>query len=215
MVPFAVHLEQRRGVGEVARLLRTTARHVALFILPATAVLLAFAGPLITGWIGAADMLLVPAVCRCFEILLVAHACGAMAVPAAMVARALGRPQAEAIATAATFAAALVGAQVVSSWEVATALLWGLPAVGGFAVWFWLARTLLAGRLSLRDLMSSVAAGGVTFAAARLLAGWDQGSLLLRLALASILAALVAILVERSQAEGSASIRASRTGGSP
>ena len=207
MVPFAVQTERRDGATGLTRLVRTTARHVALFILPATAVSLAFAGPLIRVWLGEAE--LAGQVRRCFEVVLVAHALGAVAVPAAMIGRALGRPAAEATATATAFVAAVVAAQFAPSFVVAAALLWGLPALGGFVVWAWLGRTLRFGFVSAADLALAALVAAVVFAAARPFASETVGTVavLMRLTAASLAAGLGACLVELSDAERRATAR--------
>lgn len=197
MVPFAVQTEQQHGDAGVARLLRTTSRHVALFILPATAVLLAFSAPLIRLWLGNSDTPLIDDVRRCFEIVLVAHALGALAVPAAMVGRALRRPHPEALATGVAFASAALAAQFVPSFEMAAGLLWFLPAAGGFAVWLWLSRVMPYGFVNLGDASLAVLVSLGTFAVARGLAEWDGGvPLLPRLGAACLFAACAAAVVE-------------------
>jgi O-antigen/teichoic acid export membrane protein len=209
MVPFAVQTEHQHGAAGLARLLRTTSRHVALFILPASAVLLAFADPLMRLWLGDAEGSMVGEVQRCFEVVLVGHALGALAVPAAMVGRALGRPHPEAIATAAAFASAVLAAQFVPSFEMAAGLLWILPAVGGFAVWLWLSRRLGCGFVNVGDASLTVLVTLVTFVLSRALAGWDSGvPLLARLGVATIVAVVASVTVELAGAERRAAARA-------
>jgi O-antigen/teichoic acid export membrane protein len=208
MVPFAVQTEQQQGTAGLARLLRTTSRHVALFILPASAVLLAFADPLMRLWLGDTDAAMVGHVQRCFEVVLVGHALGALAVPAAMVARAVGRPRPEALAAALAFGSAVLAARFVPSFEMAAALLWILPAVGGFAVWWWLSRRLGSGFVNLGDASLAVLVSLVTYGVARALAGWDSGvPLVARLGVASIAAMLASVTVELASAERRAAAR--------
>jgi O-antigen/teichoic acid export membrane protein len=174
MVPFAIQTGRLDGMPGVARLTRTTARYVALFILPASAALLAFSGHLVRFWLG--DAPLAEDVNRCFDILLVAHALGALAVPAAMVGRALGRPAAEAIATAVTFVTAVCATQLTSSLEIASGILWGLPAIGGFVVWSWLGRALHFRFVDVADLAIAGSIALATFAAAKLLEPSQTGA---------------------------------------
>jgi O-antigen/teichoic acid export membrane protein len=141
MVPFAVQTDHLEGRAGLAALTTVTGRFVAMFILPTTALLLAVAQPLIVLWLQ--DAPLSSQVARCFRVLLIAHAIGALTVPAAMVGRAVGRPAAEATATVVSFAAAVAVATVAPSLPVAAGVLWGFPALGGFVVWVWLARQLV------------------------------------------------------------------------
>jgi len=207
MVPFAVHTERREGAVGLARLVRATTRHVALFIVPATALLVAFAVPLVRVWLGESE--LASQVQRCFQVVLVAHALGSLAVPAAMVGRALGRPAAEAIATCTAFAAALVTAQFAPSFVDAAGLLWLLPALGGFAAWAWLGRTLNFGFVTVGDLALAGAVALLTFWTARSLASDTAAPtvLLVRVVAASGAAALLACLAELTQPDGRALAR--------
>lgn len=197
MIPFAVQTERRAGTAGIRDLVRTTVRHVALFILPGSALLLAFSEPLVRLWLGPAA--LQEQVRRCFEILLSAHAIGALAVPAAMVGRALGRPVPEALFTAVTFMAAVLLAQVVPSFVVATIILWGLPAAGGFGCWIVLDRLVNVGFVNVIDALSIVGVAVLTFAAARALLPSAEASpvdVLARFALSGVVAMLGAALVE-------------------
>ncbi len=126
-----------------------------------------------------------------------------------MIGRALGRPAAEATATATAFVAAVVAAQFAPSFVVAAALLWGLPALGGFVVWAWLGRTLRFGFVSAADLALAALVAAVVFAAARPFASETVGTVavLMRLTAASLAAGLGACLVELSDAERRATAR--------
>ena len=207
MVPFAVLTERREGAMGLARLVRATTRHVALFIVPATALLVAFAVPIVRVWLG--DTELTPQVRRCFQVVLVAHALGALAVPAAMVGRALGRPAAEAVATCTAFVAALVTAQVAPSFVAAAGLLWLLPAIGGFMAWAWLGRTLHFGFVTVSDFVLTSAVALLTFWAARSLVSDADAptALLVRVVAASGAAALLACLAELTRPDGRALAR--------
>lgn len=196
MVPFAVQTEREQGIAGVARLIRLTSRYVALFILPASSVLFVFSGPVMQFWLGDTDPVLVARIQRCFGILLLAHACAAMAVPASMVGRALRRPHAEAIATALAFLSAVAAASVVPSFELAAGLLWWTPAVGLFLVWLWLARTLGVGFVHPGDTALAVTVALVACGVARALLAWGPGPMLIRLGGAMAFAALAAAAVE-------------------
>jgi O-antigen/teichoic acid export membrane protein len=206
MVPFAVQTERRHGAAGLEHLVRTTSRYVALFILSGTAILLAFATPIIGLWLGASP--LAGDVRACFQIVLVAHALGALAVPAAMVGRALGRPAAEAITTAVAFALAVVVSNIVPSFTTAAALLWGLPAVGGFIAWAWLSRSLRFRFVNGRDSILALSVAVLAFIVARPLAtGGDAAGVLVRLAGASCFAAVVAGLAELGSPGGRAAAK--------
>ncbi|MGE3956604.1 MAG: oligosaccharide flippase family protein [Vicinamibacterales bacterium] len=196
MIPFAVQTERAGGAAALRGLVRTTARHVALIILPASALLVAFAGPLVTVWLGEAP--LSDQVRDVLVLLLVAHAAGAVAVPAAMVGRALGRPAPEAIGTTVAFLAAVVLARFVPSFELATFILWGLPAIAGFACWLWLDRTAGIGFVNGLDAVLAVAVAAAAFVIGLLLmpTGHAPVRVLLHLAGAGLAALAAAGLVE-------------------
>ena len=207
MVPFAVQLHRRDGVAGMTRLTRTTVRHVALLILPGTVVLLAFAPSLIQLWLR--NDPLAGAVLSCFELLLVAHALGALAVPAAMVGRALGRPAAEAIATTVAFGAAVFAASIVPTFNWAVGLMWALPATGGFIAWAWLGRRMQFGFIHTADFSLAIGVAVLTQLVARPVASWSGGpvSMLLRLVVVSAGTAGVALLAELSSADRRAALR--------
>lgn len=196
MVPFAVQVEREQGMAGVASLVRLTSRYVALFILPASGVLLAFAGPVMQLWLGDTDPALVARVQRCFGILLLAHACTALAVPASMVGRALRRPHAEAVATALAFVGAVVATPFVPSFDLAAGLLWGTPAVGLFLVWLWLARTMGIGFAHPGDVALAGMVALSAYGVARALLVWGPGPMPIRLGAAMVFAAGAAAAVE-------------------
>jgi O-antigen/teichoic acid export membrane protein len=202
MVPFAVQTERDHGTAGVSALIRLTSRYVALFILPLSAVLLAFSDQLMVRWLGEGQEALVARVARCFGILLLAHAGAAIAVPASMVGRALRRPHPEAIATALAFVGAVAAAPFAPSFEVAAGLLWWGPAFGLFLAWLWLTRTFGIEFLHLRDTAVALVVAAVALGAARALVAWGPGLMVLRLAGAMIFAVLLALAVDVSRPRG-------------
>lgn len=140
MVPFSVRTAASAGPLGTARLVRLASRHAAFFILPVTALAIFSADSLMTLWLGRSPA--VVAVTSGFEVLLVTHAIGALSVPAAMVARAASRPIPEATVAVVSFSIGLLGAMAIPSFLAAFALFWGVPAGGGFLLWWWVNRRL-------------------------------------------------------------------------
>lgn len=217
MIPFAVQVDGRHGSAGIRPLVRTTVRHASLFILPTTAVLVAFSHPLVRLWLGQGE--LQGAVRAAFVFLLVAHAVGSVAVPAAMIGRALGRPAPEAVFTSVTCLAAVVLARFIPSPTVAMGLLWGLPAIGGFACWVVLNRRVRLGFLHVGDAASTLAATAITLLAARALVPAADApvlELLLRVGVAGVVAvttaAAVELAVRKRRIAGEAPLRENSTG---
>lgn len=217
MIPFAVQVDGRLGKAGIRPLVRSTVRHASLFILPTTAILVTFSHPLVQLWLGQGE--LQAEVRQSFEFLLIAHALGSVAVPAAMVGRALGRPAPEAVFTSVAFVSAVVLSRFVASPAMATALLWGLPAAGGFACWMVLNRRVGLGFVHPFDAVSTLAATAVTLAAARALLPASDASpiaVLVRLAMAGLVAvvasALIELVVRKRRIAGAVPLSENRTG---
>jgi hypothetical protein len=171
-----------------------------LFILPASAVLLAFSEPIMRNWLGTTAT--TDQVRHAFQVLLVAHAVGALAVPAAMIGRACRWPLPEAVATTVAFGAALLGAWWAPTFVAAVAVLWGAPAVGGFVAWVWLKQAKSVAFVPVRDLIVAAAVAVAAYLVARGLAthtaGWND--LLIRLAVAGSCVGLAACAAELTNA---------------
>ena len=184
MVPFAVHT-LAAGPEQVTRLVQRTVRATALFILPASGFLLYHADVLMRLWLGRGPD--VQAVASGFEVLLVAHALGALSVPAAMIGRAAGRPAAEAVTTGLSFGLALMILPWTPTFTVAFACFWGIPALGGVVLAGWLASRLGFRFESGRDL---AVAGVLSAAGLASAAGIDRASRVL-LGLPDVLAVIL------------------------
>lgn len=140
MVPFGVHTLTLDGRAGATRLLRVAVKYTAVFMLPASALLLAQSGTLVDLWLGSASG--AAEVLAGFRVMLAAHALGAIAVPMAMIGRAAGRPSLEAGFTAGGFAGALMAAAAAPSWVLAFLAFWGVPALAGMLLWVALARAV-------------------------------------------------------------------------
>jgi O-antigen/teichoic acid export membrane protein len=207
MVPFAVQTDRQLGRPGLSRLIRATSRHTALFMLPVSAILYGFADEITRAWLGGTAG--AQQVRVCFQVVLIAHAVGALWVPASMAGRALAVPMPEAVVTFLSFACALLIAQVAPTFTVAAAALWGIPAIGGLLIWMWLTRAIGVMRPSVSDVLWSAAVAIAAFAASRVAAPHvrDRGDLLVALIVVSLLATVLASAVECRSAERRAAIQ--------
>ena len=99
LVPFAAAREDSGGRAALSDSLRRTTRYATLAIAAGTVTGLAVAGPFMALWLGATTATIDDAR-RIFELLLIALALQSITSPMVALARAAGRPGAEAIATA-------------------------------------------------------------------------------------------------------------------
>jgi O-antigen/teichoic acid export membrane protein len=166
LVPFAAAREDRDGPAALSDTLQRSTRYAILALVVGTTIGLFVAGPFMALWLGGGRA--TEDAQRILELLLVALAVQSATSPMVALARAAGRPGAEAFATAAAQPVALVAA------AQAVALV---PAVGAYAVvttlstlilWWWLKRALGLSGMPGRDLvaLALVAAGSALGAAA-------------------------------------------------
>ena len=166
LVPFAAAREDRGGQAALSDTLQRSTRYAILAIVVGTTIGLFVAGPFMALWLGNGGRATEDAQ-RILELLLVALAVQSVTSPMVALARAAGRPGAEAFATAVAQPLALVAAaQAVTL----------VPAVGAYAVvttlaslilWWWLKRALGLSGVPARDLVAlALVTAGTTFGAA-------------------------------------------------
>jgi O-antigen/teichoic acid export membrane protein len=189
-----VHALKSGDRDEASRLNRLAIKYTALFMLPASILLLKYAGPLMRAWLGTAPVVL--HVQHAFQVLLVAHAIASLAVPAAMLGRSAARPGPEAIVTALAAAIGLATCLLVPNF-LSSVVVFGLaPAVGAVGIWAWITRRLGLRFGSGRDLAAagalSVAGFAVAVAVDRVLASAGVSDSLVAVA-AGMVAAMLAV----------------------
>jgi O-antigen/teichoic acid export membrane protein len=154
LVPFGVHT-LARGDEETSRLQGLAVKYTALFMLPASALLFRYAGPLMRAWLGTNP--LVSHVQHGFQALLVAHVIASLAVPAAMLGRSAARPGIEALVTTLAAVLGLGASLAVSTFLPAVAVFAMAPALGSIAIWIWISARLGLEFRNARDLATIVA----------------------------------------------------------
>ncbi len=153
LVPFAAGREGRGGLAALSDTLQRSTRYVVLTIVVGTVVGLFVAGPFMAIWLGDQGPGTTDAQ-RMLELLLVALAVQSVTSPVVALARAAGRPGAEALATAVAQTLALGAAAQAATLVSAVGAFVLVTTVASLVLWWWLKRALGLNGLPARDLVA-------------------------------------------------------------
>jgi O-antigen/teichoic acid export membrane protein len=167
LVPFAAAREDRGGRAALSDSLRRSTRYAALAIAAGTITGIAVAGPFMALWLGTAT----PAVGdarRILELLLIALALQSITSPMAALARAAGRPGAEAVATGIAQPLAIIAAARAPGLVAAVGAYAVVTTGAALILWWWLKARLALDGLPAREVLALtvVTAGAALVAAA-------------------------------------------------
>jgi O-antigen/teichoic acid export membrane protein len=151
LVPFAAAREGTGGREALSDSLQRSTRYAALAIAAGTLVGLFVAGPFVTLWLSGSGAATADAT-RILELLLIALAVQSLTSPMAALARAAGRPGAEAVATAVAQPLALVAAAQATTLVTAVAAYAAVTTTASLILWGWLKRGLALDGLARRDI---------------------------------------------------------------
>jgi O-antigen/teichoic acid export membrane protein len=167
LVPFAAAREDRGGPAALSDTLQRSTRYAILAIVIGTTIGLFVAGPFMALWLGDGGQAASDAQ-RILELLLVALAVQSATSPMVALARAAGRPGAEALATAVAQPLALVAAARAAAFVPAVGAYAAVTTTASLVLWWWLGRALGLSGLPARDLvaLALVSAGTALGAAA-------------------------------------------------
>ena len=167
LVPFAAAREDRGGQAALSDTLQRSTRYAILAIVLGTTIGLFVAGPFMALWLGDSGRSTVDAQ-RILELLLLALAVQSVTSPMVALARAAGRPGAEAIATAVAQPLALVAAAQAAALVPAVGAYAAITTIASLILWAWLKGALGLSGVPGRDLsaLALVAAGTALGAAA-------------------------------------------------
>jgi O-antigen/teichoic acid export membrane protein len=173
LVPFAAAREGAHGTPALSDALRRSTRYATLLIAAGTLAGLSVGGPFMTLWLGASAGGAEDAR-RILERLLVALALQSMTSPMVALARAAGRPGAEAIATALAQPLGLAAAAHAAGLVDAVTAYAAVTTAAAMVLWWWLKARLGLDGLAARDVVAlAIATGGAALAAAAARAAAD------------------------------------------